>query len=165
MRIIAGKHKGRTLESFSHEGTRPTADKARGAIFNVLYDVNGLTVLDLFSGTGAMAFESESRGASLIYAVDNSKESVKNIIANAKKLNSNIKIYHKDYIEALQMFKNQNLVFDLVFVLGCVNLLAINVRQETEKHFSMFISAYESGVRETEWIFLLSFEKTVDKGR
>jgi 16S rRNA (guanine966-N2)-methyltransferase len=57
------------------------SDKARGALFNVLGDIEGLTVLDAFAGTGALSFEAMSRGASSVVAIDNDRAAQK-IIAN-----------------------------------------------------------------------------------
>ena len=73
MRIIAGVAKGRSLSSVAG-ATRPTSDRAREAIFSTLTsefgDFLGLQVLDLFSGSGAMALEALSRGASLVHCVE-----------------------------------------------------------------------------------------------
>lgn len=63
LRIIAGTDRGRTLKAPPGLETRPTLDKVRGAIFNVLFNVAGLAVLDMFGGSGAMGFEALSRGA------------------------------------------------------------------------------------------------------
>ena len=67
MRIIAGEAKGHTLKAPKGRNTRPTQDRVRESIFNVLanYGLHGITVLDLFSGTGAMALEALSRGAAV----------------------------------------------------------------------------------------------------
>ena len=64
MRIIGGKLKGRKLRSVRGTKTRPTADRTREAIFNIIaFQVRGSTVLDLFAGTGAFGIEALSRGA------------------------------------------------------------------------------------------------------
>ena len=63
MRVVAGEFKGRSLHAPKGASVRPTSDKVRGAIFNVLRDVEGLRVLDLFAGTGALGIEALSRGA------------------------------------------------------------------------------------------------------
>jgi len=70
MRVVAGRFKGRTLRSPKGRATRPTSDKVRGAIFNVLGDIEGLQVLDLFAGTGALGIEALSRGAADAAFVD-----------------------------------------------------------------------------------------------
>lgn len=70
MRIIAGSLGGRQFVSPKGNRTHPMSDKARGALFNALGDIKGLTLLDAFAGSGAIAFEALSRGASRVTAVD-----------------------------------------------------------------------------------------------
>ena len=70
MRIIAGHLGGRQFVSPKGNRTHPMSDKARGALFNALGDITGLTVLDAFAGSGAMAFEAISRGAKFVTAID-----------------------------------------------------------------------------------------------
>ena len=86
MRIIAGVAKGRSLSSVAG-ATRPTSDRAREAIFSTLTsefgDFLGLHVLDLFSGSGAMALEALSRGASLVHCVEKDDAAVKTISTNS----------------------------------------------------------------------------------
>lgn len=88
MRIIAGAHRGRRLEAFEGEDVRPTSDRARQALFNILSSRGVLidaTVLDLFCGTGALGLEALSRGAAHATFVDSDAEAValarKNIAA------------------------------------------------------------------------------------
>ena len=77
MRIIAGQAKGRNLISPSG-ATRPTSDRAREALFSTLESefgsINDLTVLDLYCGSGAVGAEALSRGAAVVYAVDNDEK-------------------------------------------------------------------------------------------
>lgn len=70
MRIISGKLKGRVFDSVSGHRTHPMSEKMRGAIFNSLGDISGLSVLDAYAGTGALSIESVSRGASQALAID-----------------------------------------------------------------------------------------------
>jgi 16S rRNA (guanine966-N2)-methyltransferase len=70
LRVVAGLYKGRTLHAPRGNAVRPTSDKVRGAIFNVLGDIDGLRVLDLFAGTGALGIEALSRGAADATFVD-----------------------------------------------------------------------------------------------
>ena len=80
MRIVGGKFRGRTLATPAHEGTRPTSDRVREAVFNILahgiddFSFDGLKVLDLFAGTGALGLESLSRGAQSAVFVDTGAE-------------------------------------------------------------------------------------------
>ncbi|MEX1995711.1 MAG: RsmD family RNA methyltransferase [Candidatus Saccharimonadales bacterium] len=70
MRIIAGRLKGREYKSPHANRTHPMSDKVKGALFNVLGDIEGLTVLDAFAGSGGLAFEAASRGAKNVTAID-----------------------------------------------------------------------------------------------
>ena len=79
MRIVAGKFRGKALLSPSDESIRPTSDRAREAMFNILASrigvhLDGLKVLDLFAGTGALGLEAISRGATSAVFVDTSAE-------------------------------------------------------------------------------------------
>lgn len=76
MRIVAGKFRGRALATPEHEGLRPTSDRVREAVFNILahgidgFDIEGVRVLDLFAGTGALGLEALSRGAAYCLFVE-----------------------------------------------------------------------------------------------
>jgi 16S rRNA (guanine966-N2)-methyltransferase len=79
MRVVGGRLKGRTLASPSSRDIRPTADRLRESVFNILvhaYDnpIEGARVLDLFAGTGALGIEAASRGAAFVLFVDNGAE-------------------------------------------------------------------------------------------
>lgn len=86
MRIIAGTLGGRIFDSPGGHRTHPMSDKIRGALFNTLGDLDGLTVLDAFAGTGALSFEAVSRGASSALALDIDKDAYKTIQANIEQL-------------------------------------------------------------------------------
>ena len=73
MRIISGKHKGRRISAPKKLPVRPTTDLAKESLFNILnnhYYLDTISIIDLFSGTGNIAFEFASRGSKNIYAVD-----------------------------------------------------------------------------------------------
>ena len=76
MRIVGGKFKGLHLTAPLGHNTRPTTDRAREAVFNILthglsLDFGGITVLDLYAGSGALGFEALSRGAARVLFFDN----------------------------------------------------------------------------------------------
>ena len=73
MRVIGGRFGGRRLVAPSGDRTRPTSDKVRQALFNVLGDVSDLSVLDLYAGTGALAIEALSRGARRAVCVESGR--------------------------------------------------------------------------------------------
>lgn len=82
MRVVAGRLGGRIFDSPHTHRTHPMSEKARGAIFNALGDVSGLSVLDAYSGSGALAIEAVSRGAKHVLAIEVDIEAVKTIARN-----------------------------------------------------------------------------------
>ena len=84
MRIIAGRNKGRTLKAPKWDGLRPTSDKLRETLFNILQNrIRGARVLDAFSGTGAIALEALSRGAQAATCIDSDRRATGLIAENA----------------------------------------------------------------------------------
>jgi 16S rRNA (guanine966-N2)-methyltransferase len=91
MRVVAGKFRGRTLQGPSSNAVRPTSDRLRESIFNILAHaygdpISGARVLDLFAGTGALGIEALSRGARFVLFVDDSAEGRAAIRANVDTL-------------------------------------------------------------------------------
>jgi 16S rRNA (guanine966-N2)-methyltransferase len=91
MRIVGGRWRGRSLKGPSSDAIRPTSDRLRETLFNILqhgYDdpVEGARVLDLFAGTGALGLEAMSRGAAFALFVDDSVEARALIRANVEAL-------------------------------------------------------------------------------
>jgi 16S rRNA (guanine966-N2)-methyltransferase len=87
MRIVAGSARGRTLKGPKGPGLRPTADRVRESVFNILGQFfDGLLVLDLYAGTGALALEALSRGAARAVLVDNGREALQLCRENAQEL-------------------------------------------------------------------------------
>lgn len=86
MRVIAGRLGGQSFASPHGHRTHPMSDKMRGALFNALGDITGLTVLDAFAGSGALAIEAISRGAQQAVAVDIDKKANTALKDNMKKL-------------------------------------------------------------------------------
>jgi 16S rRNA (guanine966-N2)-methyltransferase len=86
MRIIAGILKGREFRSPGGNKTHPMSDKVRGALFNVLGDIDGLNFLDAFAGSGALAFEAASRGAASVTAIDDDRAAHNVLDQNVKDL-------------------------------------------------------------------------------
>lgn len=89
MRIIAGSLKGRQFASPRGHRTHPMSDKMRGALFNALGDISGLTILDAFAGSGAIAFEGISRGAKHVTVIDNDRSAQLSIASNIEGLGLN----------------------------------------------------------------------------
>ncbi|MDA8441310.1 MAG: 16S rRNA (guanine(966)-N(2))-methyltransferase RsmD [Peptococcaceae bacterium] len=117
MRIIGGRARGRTLKSLGGLNTRPTSDKVKEAIFNVLsVKLQAAQVLDLFAGSGALGLEALSRGADFAVLVEKSRQACEIIQANAALtgLTSQVKLYNRDALQVLKSLSGEK--FDLVFV-------------------------------------------------
>lgn len=116
MRIIGGKHRGRVLTEFKGEAIRPTADRVKESVFNILSrEIAGARVLDLFCGSGALGLECISRGAKEAVFNDCSKDSVAVLTANIKKLGEGevCTVRALDYPACLSALQGK---FDIVFL-------------------------------------------------
>ena len=116
MRVIAGTARSVPLLSRDGLDTRPTSDRVKEAVFNIIqFEIEGRQVLDLFGGSGQMAIEALSRGAKDAVIVDQSKESISIIKQNLKKtrLDDRAEAICSDYMEYLNRTKKR---FDLVFL-------------------------------------------------
>ena len=120
MRIISGEARGRTLFAPGGDQTRPTSDKIRGSLFNILNGcIEDAQVLDLFGGTGALALEALSRGAAFAVISDSSRQAIECIRRNAQsvlkdELNERCLILKADYRTAIANAGGRR--FDLVFL-------------------------------------------------
>ncbi len=119
MRIIAGQCRSRTIRAPRGMDTRPTYDRVRETIFDILqFDVPGADVLDLYAGSGAMALESLSRGARRAVMCDSDGEAVQTAAENAEALGLKEKceILHTADRSALMTLESRGDSFDLVFL-------------------------------------------------
>jgi 16S rRNA (guanine966-N2)-methyltransferase len=110
VRVVAGSFKGRTLHAPKGNSIRPTSDKVRGAIFNVLGDVEGLRVLDLFAGTGALGIEALSRGAADAVFVETEPAAVER---NVAAVGVDVRVDRRDALLFLAQAGDR---YDLVFL-------------------------------------------------
>jgi 16S rRNA (guanine(966)-N(2))-methyltransferase RsmD len=118
MRIITGSAKGIKLDAPRGLGTRPTTDRVKESVFNILGDiVIDAHVLDIFAGTGNLGLEALSRGAIEAVFIDNSIDSITIIKENARRtrLIEQTEIYKNDVIRALDRFVETSRSFDLIF--------------------------------------------------
>lgn len=116
MRVIGGKYRSLRLVPIKTPDIRPTADRVRESLFNILgRRITGARVLDLFCGSGALGIESISRGASEAVFNDLSKESLGVLGKNLARLKdqNNVKIYNLDYAACLSRLNGP---FDVVFI-------------------------------------------------
>ncbi|MBR1676679.1 MAG: 16S rRNA (guanine(966)-N(2))-methyltransferase RsmD [Clostridia bacterium] len=113
MRVIAGKHRGRVLAEFKGKDIRPTSDRAKEAVFNILQTIiGGSDFLDLYCGSGNMGIEALSRGANPTF-VDKSPESVALTKKNLEKIKENAPVYTSD---ALSFINSVKVKFDVIFL-------------------------------------------------
>lgn len=115
MKVISGKYKGRKIEGFDIEGTRPTMDRVKESLFATIQNyVKESVVLDLFSGSGNLGIEALSEGASYAYLVDKNIKCIKRINKNINNIGiENVKVLNMDYKLAL---KQINKKLDLIFL-------------------------------------------------
>jgi len=116
MRIVAGKYRHRLIEYPDDANvTRPTKDRIREAFFSALNNIEGMTALDLYAGSGALGLEAISRGASFCYFVDISKRAIDVIKKNIDSLKidkNEYKVINAKDVDAIKLIdKKVNLVF------------------------------------------------------
>jgi 16S rRNA (guanine966-N2)-methyltransferase len=116
MRVIAGNLGGRTFDSPRGHRTHPMSEKIRGAIFNALGDIEGLTVLDVFAGSGALSIEAISRGAAFAEALDADKLAYAVIKKNISSLELEGKIHTTLIYADSWSTRHQKDKYDLVFL-------------------------------------------------
>lgn len=118
MRVIAGIHKSRNLKTIQSNSTRPTTDKNKENMFNIIGPYfEGGHVLDLFGGSGSLGIEAISRGCSNLITVDQNYQACNIIKENFTMLKlENCVCYKGDYKQYLNKFINDSLKFDLVFL-------------------------------------------------
>ena len=116
MRIIGGKLKGKVILPPSGYKARPTTDFAKEGLFNILdneYELEDLKVLDLFGGTGSIAFEFASRGAARVYCVEMARENASFIKTEAARLGlSNVTMVRDNVFDFLPICREK---FDIIF--------------------------------------------------
>lgn len=117
MRVISGNLKGRTLKCPKGNATRPVLDQVKEAIFNILPAPNGLAVLDLFAGTGALGIEAMSRGAGRAVFVESQTACATVLLQNLKNcgLLNNVHVLKRSYTLACRMLRKKKLCFDWIF--------------------------------------------------
>lgn len=119
MRVISGKSRGKKIVSLEGDNTRPTLDRVKEALFNIIqFKVQDAVVLDLFAGTGALGIEALSRGAKEAIFCDKVPDAIKIIKQNITNTNNIDKstIMNKDYKDVLETLSKQNKKIDIVFL-------------------------------------------------
>lgn len=123
MRVIAGEYRSRPLRSLRGMDIRPTTDRLRETLFDVLcagkpVALHGTVWLDLFAGTGAVGIEALSRGAKMVYFADASAKAAELIRQNLKSLKAEagFEVMQLDVLRALRRLSTQSVVADFVFL-------------------------------------------------
>lgn len=114
MRVISGSARGRVLKTLEGDATRPTTDKVKGAMFNIIqFEIEDRRVLDLFGGSGQLAIEAVSRGAKSATVCDNAGPAIEIIKENVKKcgFENEISLRKCDYAELLSKGEKYDLIF------------------------------------------------------
>jgi len=163
MRIISGKNKGRKIMAPANLPVRPTTDMAKESLFNIIrnyVDLDELTVLDLFAGTGNISYEFASRGCHSILSVDKNFKCINFIQQTAEKLKfDNLQVVQSDYKQFLsRTHLKWNLIFadppydmtgfaeipDLIFQNNCLNEEGwFIIEHDKSQDFSSHKSFYE----------------------
>ena len=119
MRVISGTFKGRKLASFRGQCIRPTSDRVREAIFNILtINWEGKEVLDLFAGTGGLGIEALSRGARRVFFIENDPRAILVLEKNIKALNltSQCELVKLSVEEGIRVVGKRGWKFDIAFL-------------------------------------------------
>ena len=117
MRVIAGEAKGRKLKMVPGDGTRPITDRAKEALFSIVGNwIEGVRVLDLFGGTGAVGIEALSRGAEYAHFVDMNRQACETILANLKhcRLDGKARVQRANSFSMLETYTGEP--FDFIFI-------------------------------------------------
>lgn len=114
MRIISGKYKGRVIASPKNDSIRPTTDRAKEALFNIInYNIEGSSFLDLFAGSQNVGIEAESRGAQTVVCVDMSTDSKQLYYKNLEKIKMDLQFLN----QKVEVFlKHNTQTFDYIFL-------------------------------------------------
>lgn len=166
MRIISGKYKGKKLDGYNIDGTRPTMDRVKESLFAIIQNkLKNSICLDLFAGSGSLGFEAISNGAKECYFVDNNNIVIKTLKKNVSELKiDNAVIILDDYEKVLDKFYKDGKKFDIIFldppyklnlINNCLNIIK---KLDLLNNNGIIICEYE-----TEVIDYLDFELIKDK--
>ncbi|HET7673221.1 MAG TPA: RsmD family RNA methyltransferase [Candidatus Saccharimonadales bacterium] len=166
MRVISGYLGGRQFDAPKSFRTHPMSEKARGGLFSALGDIEGLTVLDAFAGSGALSFEAISRGAEHAIAIDIDKSAINTVVNSTKKLGINTKIKAIRANSSGWSDNNPSLKFDLIFCDPPFDEIKINLIQKLAGHLKdkgVFVLNLPGSFQPFE-LMGLSIVKTKDYG-
>jgi 16S rRNA (guanine966-N2)-methyltransferase len=119
MRVITGKYRGRILQGPKHQGLRPTADRVKEALFNILGEkIGAADFLDLFAGTGGIGIEALSRGANSVVFVDANLASIRLVKRNLQFVSpqDQVRVVHLAVAKAVALLAREKAAFDIIFL-------------------------------------------------
>lgn len=112
MRVISGKYRGRVLSEFKGENIRPTADRVKESLFNIISSrVADVRVLDMFCGSGSLGIECVSRGASFVHFNDISRDSIAVLKKNLSKIEGNYTVTNTDFSCCMKAGAKYDIIF------------------------------------------------------
>lgn len=155
MRIVSGIHKGKKIFAPKKLPVRPTTDFAKEALFNILhnnYHFSGVTVLDLFSGTGNISYEFASRGAESIIAVDSHLECVRFINKTTEELDLPITTVKSDVFKYLSATP---VTSDIIFADPPYNFEVDSLQQ-------LVTTTFENNLLKEEGVLIIEHSKKMD---
>ncbi|MBX7222494.1 MAG: 16S rRNA (guanine(966)-N(2))-methyltransferase RsmD [Blastocatellia bacterium] len=118
MRIISGKFKGRRIQTVDGLEVRPTSDRLRETLFNILSpDIDGATFLDLCAGSGAVGIEALSRGAEHVTFVEHARRAITMLVENLRvcHIEEGVDVVQRDVVRALKQLVFEERHYDLIF--------------------------------------------------
>ncbi len=116
MRITGGAFRGRRLEVPQGKEVRPTTDKVRQAIFNILvHEIQEARVLDIFAGSGALGIEAVSRGAEYAVFIEKYSQPAKSLQRNLDKISLQARVIQTDWLAGVKSLRASEQLFDLIF--------------------------------------------------
>lgn len=151
MRVISGKYKGRKIEGYNIEGTRPTQDRVKESLFAMIQEeLYDSTILDLFTGSGNLGIEALSNGSKKAYFVDNNTECIKILKKNLENISEHdYQVLNTDYLQALAYFSKEMVSFDIIFLdppykLECISdILEIIIKNNLLNTDGIIVCEYE----------------------
>ena len=165
MRVISGKYKGKNLIGFDIDGTRPTMDRVKESLFGIIQcNIKDSIVLDLFAGSGSLGIEALSNGASECYFFDNNIELINIIKKNVIGI-TGTHIMKSDYKNSLELLKNSNIKFDIIFLDPPYKLNLINdcldkiFKYNLLNEGGIIVCEYENETVNTEYFDLIKDKK------
>ena len=150
MRVIAGTRKGHKLAAPRGLDTRPTSDRVRESIFNLVGPVDATKVLDLFAGSGALGIEALSRGAASAVFVEHDADAVRTIERNLDRLRlTGARVVHGDALRTIVQEATAGAKYDLVLVDPPYGMLT-EIQPRLARHLPPLLAADGLVVFETD---------------